>query len=232
MVSWEQQQKMLLIPDCCKPAFIIYGIWVDLWDKWIKPRGSSHSISLSSTEAEECAHHWPWLVGHYSRYQRPAATKKMMEGSYHECQVWWSSPHPIYLSCLQAFQHNQVQKFHCCSCNTEDHAFVATLRYATYGTAGKEEDKARRAAEGTSALCSSPLSSCFTLEWWLCTTPQVPLTSYSTAEQPWGSRACCPPSSCHCSIFMTLAAARATPMGEVAWWDPADRLKEPSTRAG
>lgn len=86
---------MLLIPDCCNPAFIIYGIWVDLWDKWINLQGSSHSILLSSTEAEESAHHWPWLVGHYSRYQRPAATKKMMEGSYHECQAWWIRPHPI-----------------------------------------------------------------------------------------------------------------------------------------
>ena len=31
---------------------------------------------------------------------------------------------------------------------------------------------------------------------------------------------------------MTSAAVCATPVGEVAWWDPAGRLKEPGTRAG
>lgn len=139
-----------------------------------------------------------------------------MEGSYHECQVWWSSPHPISAA-SRHFNTTRYRSFTVVPI-LENHTLVATLRCATSGTAGKEEDEARRAAEGPSALCSSPLSSCFTLEWWLCTIVQVPATSYSTMEQSWGSWAYSPPSSHHCSISKTLAAACAMPVGEVAWW--------------
>lgn len=208
---------MLLIPDCCKPAFIIYGIWVAVWGILINLQESSHSISLFSTEAEEFTHHWSQLVGHYSRYQRPAATKKMMEGTYTSVNygevAHILSQMPPGISTQPDTEVSQLFLFY-----REPHAcgnFVAQV-YATPGTAGKE-DEGRRAGEGTSAVCTFPLSTCFTLEWWLCTKSQVPATSHSPEEQSWGSWACFPLSSCHCSISVTLECSWRAGMDGTCW---------------
>lgn len=206
---------MLLTPDCCNPAFIIYGIWVDLWDKRINLQGSSHSILLSSTEAEESAHHWPWLVGHYSRYQRPAATKKMMEGSYRECQVWWIRPHPIISAVSRHFNTTRYQSF----------TVVPILQRTTHLwqiwcmlRAGLQAKKKTRQEEQLKEL------QLFAASLWAAALPSsgsfAPYGRYQPhpiAQQNTHGEA--EPAPLRPPAI--LAAACAMPMGEVAWWDPA-----------
>lgn len=209
---------MLLTPDCCNPASTIYGIWVDLWDKWINLQGSSHSILLSSTEAEESAHHWPWLVGRYSRYQRPAATKKIMEGSYRECQVWWIRPHPT--SAVSRYQSFTVVPI--LQRTTHLWQLWCMLR------AGLQAKKKTRQEEQLKEL------QLFAASLWAAALPSsgsfAPYGRYQPhpiAQQNRHGEA--EPAPLRPPAI--LAAACAMPMGEVAWWDPAGRLKEPRTRA-
>lgn len=136
-----------------------------------------------------------------------------MEGSYDECQVWWSSPHPISAA-SGGFDPARYRN------STVVPILWRTTRLRQHWVCCVWDCRWRKwVAEGTSGPCSSHLSSCFTREWWPCTVPQFPATSYRAVEQPWEAE-----------LAPLHPPTAATPVGEVMCGNAAGRLQEPTTR--
>lgn len=134
----------------------------------------------------------------------PNVTEKILEGSYDECQVWWSSPH-LLSAASRDFNTARHRNF----------TVVPILWRTTCpsGAAGEEDE-----VEGWRNFTSLQLCSEQLLYSWVvalhCTSFQLQWNSHEKLSllPP------CPPTA-------------ATPVGEVMWGDAAGRLQEPRSGA-
>lgn len=163
--------------------------------------------SLSFTEAEDCACQGPWLVGHYGRYQMPAVTERIMEGSCDKCQVWWSSPRPQLPAGISTQPGTEISS--CCFHTVKSHMLrvccVWDCRWRRWRR-GLEELQALAAPVWAAAL---PLSGSLVAQF------------AAAVAQPWEAEPAplCPPTAAVRGVVMCRAAAGRSSVPEqcVSW---------------